>query len=81
MGEPIVFPHIRHLTISHPSMEGGKDECMDAIVDLAKSQHARGMPFERVTVRAESLPAAMEERLRQWVSVTDCREEDPPVED
>ena len=81
MKEPIVFPHIRHLTISHPSMEGSKDEYMDAIVDLTKSQHARGMPFERVTVRAESLPAVMEERLRQWVSVMDCCEEDPPVED
>ena len=78
--KPIVFPPIKQLTISNPSMETDEEEYMGAITELAKSQHARGIPFERVAVRAKRLPVAMAERLRQWVSAVDCYE-DSPVEE
>ena len=77
--KPIVFPPIKLLTILHPWMETDEEECMDAIAELAKSQHARGIPFERVTVRANGLPVGMAERLRQWVGVVDCCDENSPV--
>ena len=38
------------------------------IVELAKLQHERGIPFERVVVRRESMPEGMKEGLRPWVS-------------
>jgi len=62
IGKPVVFPPVRELTISHPSYPP-REECMAAIVRLAKSQHARGVPFERVTLRMEGPPAKMVERL------------------
>jgi hypothetical protein len=49
-----------------------------AIVELAKSQHALGIPFQRVTVRARVLPAGMAEMLEAWVGVADCCEEPSP---
>ena len=64
-----VFPPIKELTILRPSMD---ERHMGAIVELAKSQHAKGVPFERVTVRARMLPAVMVEELRQWVGAVDC---------
>ena len=73
---PISFPHIKELTISHPLMEINEEECLGAIVDLAESQHEKGIPFELVTVRAETLPTAMAERLREWVDVVECYEEE-----
>ena len=73
---PDPFPYIKELTISHPLMEINEEECLGAIVDLAESQHERGIPFERVTVRAAWLPTAMAERLREWVDVVECYEEE-----
>ena len=73
---PDPFPYIKELTISHPLMEIGEEECLDAIVDLAESQHEKGIPFKRVTVRAAWLPTAMAERLRQWIDVVECYEEE-----
>ena len=75
MGQQITFPPIKELTISHPKMVDYEDKCMNAVVELAKSQHALGVHFERVTVRAEKLPTAMAETLGPWVSVADCCEE------
>ena len=75
MNQSVVFPPIKWLTISHPLMVD-REECMVAIVELAKSQHALGIPFERVTVRAEELPAGMVEMLEPWVGVADCCEEE-----
>lgn len=68
------FPPTKELTVAHPSM-GDDEECMAVIVELAKSQHALGVPFERVTFRAEKVPEAMAEMLRPWVGVADCYEE------
>ena len=76
LSQPIVFPPIRELTISHPSM-GPIDEAefADAIVELAKSQYERGIPFEHVTIRTRKLDTTVAERLRQWVGVVDYFEE------
>jgi hypothetical protein len=63
--EPVVFPPIKELTISHPVYPDEK-ECT-AIVELAKSQHALGMPFERVVVHEEGAFVGVGERLRPWV--------------
>jgi hypothetical protein len=71
MDQPIVFPPIKELTISHPMMMDN-NERMAAIVELAKSQHALGVPFERVTICPGMLPAEMVEMLESWVSVADC---------
>jgi len=73
--QSVVFPPIKELTISHPLMVDNEEECMAAIVELAKSQHALGVPFERVTVRVWELPAGMAEMLEPWVGVADCCEE------
>ena len=72
---PVSFPYIKELTISHPLVEINEEECLGAIVDLAESQHEKGIPFERVTVRAERFPTAMAEKLRRWVDVVECYEE------
>ena len=88
----IAFPPIKKLTVLRPSMgeeegeedgEGGEEveveRCMDAIVEFAKSQHVKGMPFESVTVCTKRLPMTVAERLRPLVGVVDCSEpEEPP---
>ena len=43
-----------------------------AIVELVESRHRQGIPFERVTVHTEGLPAGIRELLEQWVSVVKC---------
>jgi hypothetical protein len=64
--KPIVFPPIEELTISHPL--GPSDaQCTIAMVGFAKSHHALGIPFERVTIRGERMFAWMEEGLKPWV--------------
>ena len=73
MDQLVVFPPIKWLTILQPlGVDCG--ECMFAIVELAKSQHALGVPFERVTVRVRELPAGMVEMLEPWVGIADCCE-------
>ena len=75
LAEPVLFPWIKDLKILHPLMEACEMEWMQGIVELAKAQHARGIPFERVTVRMWKLPIGMAEELGRWVGVVDCREE------
>ena len=72
--ELVLFPPIKRLTISHPLHVLGKDFVV-AIVGLAKSQHALGVPFERVTVRMSDLPVDLAERLRPWVGTVRCHSE------
>ena len=74
IGQQFTFPQVKELTILHP-ISASQEECMMAIVNLAKSQHALGVPFERVTVSMRRLPNAMEEELRPWVKVVDCYED------
>ena len=71
---PVMFPHVKELTISHPAMGEDEIECRDAIVELAKFQHALGIPFERITVHMWNLPAGMADELGRWVDAVDCRE-------
>ncbi|KAF9783773.1 hypothetical protein BJ322DRAFT_1067017 [Thelephora terrestris] len=75
---PIVFPQIKKLAVLHvnPSMEFEENtECMNAFVELAKSQHALGIPFERVAVRTWRYPPGMADQLRPWVTAVDCHQE------
>jgi len=60
-GQLFEFPLVKELTVSHPLSDLDEAACMDAIVKLAKAQHARGMAFERVTIHA--LPTATAERF------------------
>ena len=76
---PTALPPIKRLEISHPSFRPGKEECMAAIVELARSRHALGIPFELITVRMERLPKAMAERLGPWVGAAECYEDLDPI--
>ena len=72
--EPVTFPPIKEFSFSHPA-DIFDEECT-AVVEFAKSQHASGIPFERVIIRGECMPTGMEEALRPWVgSVEHYREE------
>ena len=64
----------KHLCIQYMVPPRICDEPMNAapIVELVESRHRRGIPFERVTVDAEGLPAGIRELLEQWVSVVEC---------
>jgi hypothetical protein len=68
--KPIMFPPIKKLTISHPMISG--EQSTNAIMGLAKSQHALGMPFERMAIRDRDIFAGTEERLRPWVGIVEC---------
>jgi hypothetical protein len=68
-----VFPHVKTLTISEGQMVD-KQLCMDAIVELAKSQYEQEKPFERVAVLARDIPVGTAERLREWVGAAHCRQ-------
>lgn len=69
-GKPVVFPHVRALTLRH--LFWMFDE-MEAMAELAKSQHRLGIPFERVVFRDSVVPLeAMAEKLRPWISEVDC---------
>ena len=71
--QTVAFPPVKELKVLHP-MPVSREECMTAIVRLAKSQHALGVPFERVVVRMAEIPEAMAEELRPWVGAVDCCE-------
>ena len=63
--ETVVFPPTRTLTISHP--DSPDIQFKVAVTAIVKSQHALGMPFERLIIHRESMPIGIEERLRPWV--------------
>ena len=64
--EPVVFPAVKKLEIVRP-YGLDDDELTTAIVGLARSQHALGIPFERVEIRYDNMPEGMEEGLKPWV--------------
>jgi hypothetical protein len=68
--EPVI-PLVKELTISVTWVFDGQ-QCADAIVELAKSQHELEKPFERVMIRARGIPALTAKRLGQWVGTADC---------
>ena len=69
------FPPIKKLAVSQPPQAPAKQECMAAVVELAKSQHAAGVPFERVTIHMMDPPPEMADRLEQWVGAVHCCDE------
>jgi hypothetical protein len=71
---PITYPPIKELKIYHPLMLHNKERFTSAIIEFAKSQHARGIPFERLELCMEKLPTGMVEGLRPWVGAADCYE-------
>jgi hypothetical protein len=73
---PVSFPDIKELTILHPLVETDEGDYLGVLVDLAELQHEKGIPFKHVTVRAEGIPTGMAERLREWVEVVECYEEE-----
>ena len=66
MGKSVILSPIRDLIVSHPK-GSSVEECTTAIVGLAQARHAVGVPFERVIIRALSMPAGVKEGLRLWV--------------
>lgn len=58
------FPPIELLTIHNPvHLSSNNDRCATAIVRLDKSQRARGMPLEHITLQPPALSRAVEELL------------------
>ena len=76
--ESVVFPPIQELVISHPLFLSD-EQFTAAIVGLAKSQHARGIPFESVTIYAYNMSTDVEEELRPWVGNAEYSHEEPPI--
>ena len=74
---PSAYPPIKELKIFDPWTLHHKEECSSAIVKFAKSQHARGKPFERLELCMGELPPGMAEELRPWVGEVDCRNKTP----
>ena len=70
--QPIIFPQVKEFKVLYLSSRVKEEECMETIVDLAESQHALGVPFERVKVRMVGLHPQIAEELGRWVAVVDC---------
>jgi hypothetical protein len=60
----VLFPSTKKLTLSHPI---NLSEYETEVVVLAKLQHARGMPFERIVIRSVEMLKDLEEGLKPWV--------------
>jgi hypothetical protein len=73
--EPVTFPKIKELTISHP-IYISPEKHKTAIVAFARRQHALGIPLERVIIRGGCMPAGLEEGLRQLVGSVEYRYEE-----
>lgn len=70
-----VFPQIRGLTIAEREDMPLDAESVAAIVAFVKSQHTRGIPFERATFLMKFPPLGMAERLEPWVDTLHFSEE------
>ena len=64
-----------HIHYSVPPLICDEPINVAAIVELVKSRHGQGVPFERVTVHTKELPAGIRELLEQWVGVAECYEQ------
>ena len=74
IGEPVVFPQVKELTISSPLFPS-YDESIAPITRLARAQHTLGIPFGRVVFRWEGMSdvvSAVSEELRPWVGSVEC---------
>ena len=75
--QPTSFPPIRALTIDNPVQSLSDDEgYATAVVKLAKSQHARGMPFELVILPPQ-VPSWVIEELLLSADAAECSEMSP----
>ena len=72
---PDVFPQIRGLTIAEREDKLLDAKSVAAIVGFVKSQHTRGIPFERATFLMKFPPLGMAERLEPWVATLNFSEE------
>jgi len=72
--EPVIFPPIKQFTISQP-LHWPDEQYTTAVIGLARSQHALGIPFERVIICGEDMPMGMEEGLRPWVGSVEHRDD------
>jgi len=72
---PNVYPPIKEFTIAYQSQRPLGEHRMSAIAQFAESQHALGVPFERMIFRMKDPPVTMAERLRRWVGAVDFYEE------
>ena len=61
--EEVSFPPVKELMISRLT---NLFDCA-SVVKLAKSQHARGIPFERMVIRGVKVAEGIGEGLRPWV--------------
>lgn len=62
---PTGFPQIKEFVISR-LVDLSDRECA-AIIAFARSQHALGIPFKRIILRWECIPAWMARKLMPWV--------------
>lgn len=70
--QPTSFPTVKEFTIINPIQSLCDDEAYaSAVVELAKSQHARGVPFEVVTLRPPASDWAVVELLLS-VNTVEC---------
>ena len=72
---PMPFPQIRELVLSHPLHNHDDELCVRTLVELARSRHELGTPFERMALWMEKLPPLVAERLGPWVGLVECQEE------
>jgi len=72
---PMAFPPIRELALSHPLYTHDDELCVETLVELARSRHALGTPFERMALCMAKLPTLVAERLGPWVGTVECSEE------
>jgi len=66
--QPTSFPHVKELAIINPVQSFHDEEYATAIVRLARSQHAREVPFERVVLRT-TVPTLVIDELVKFVNV------------
>ena len=70
--KPAAFPQTKELKIQDPSVGGNEVRCMETVVELAKSQHALGIPFECMMVCMLRLHPEVAEELGRWAAAVDC---------
>ena len=68
--QPASFPPVKELAIINPVQSFHDEEYATAIVGLARSQHAREVPFERVELCTTNPPVLMDE-LAAFVSTVE----------
>jgi len=62
----IMYPPIKVLMVLYPWNIPG-EEFMEDLVVLVRTQHERGIPFERVLIHMYDPPAKLEKTLERWV--------------